>query len=83
MPSLTDIVDQLEAHRTEVQSELGRLDAAIKALRGSSTSNESGTVRVSSPATRRQLSAAGRKAISLAQKARWAKRSASGQDKRD
>lgn len=77
MPNLSDIVNQLEAHRKQVQGELGRLDAALSALRGSSTSNESETIRVASPRPRRTLSAAGRRAISLAQKARWAKRSAS------
>src|ERR1039458_7310990 len=74
MQNLSDIVNQLEAHRKQVHSELGRLDAAIRALRGSSTSNGSGTIRVASPRPRRHMSAAGRRAISLAQKARWAKR---------
>jgi hypothetical protein len=77
MPNLSDIVNQLEAHRNQVQGELGRLDAALSALRGSGTSKGSGTIRVASPRPRRTLSAAGRRAISLAQKARWAKRSAS------
>jgi hypothetical protein len=79
MPNLSDIVNQLEAHHKQLQSELGRLDAAIRALRGSSASNGLGTVRVASPRPRRTLSAAGRRAISLAQKARWAKRAAKGQ----
>src|ERR1019366_1979274 len=75
MPNLSDIVNQLEAHRNQVQGELGRLDAALSALRG--PSKGSGTIRVASPRPRRTLSATGRRAISLAQKARWAKRSAS------
>jgi hypothetical protein len=79
MLNLSAIVKQLEAQRKQVQSELGRLDAAIGALRGSSTSNGSGTIRAASHRPRRHLSAAGRRAISLAQKARWAKRAAKGQ----
>jgi len=76
MPNLSDIVNQLEVHRKRVQSELGRLGAAINALRGSSTRNGSGTTSIASPRPRRHLSAEGRRAISLAQKARWAKRAA-------
>jgi len=77
MPNLSDIVNQLETHRKQVQGELGRLDAALSALRGSSTTKGSATIRVASHRPRRHLSAAGRRAISLAQKARWAERSAS------
>jgi hypothetical protein len=74
---MSSIVNQLETQRKQVQSELGRLDAAISALRGLNSTNGSGSMHVSS-SSRRTLSAAGRRAISLAQKARWAKR-ASGQ----
>jgi hypothetical protein len=59
MTNLTEIIKQLEAER-------GRIDAAIRALRGV------GTV----PATkgkRRTMSAAGRARIAAAQRARWAK----------
>jgi hypothetical protein len=72
MSQLSHIVSQLQAQRKQVQSELGRLDAAINALRGLNANNGSSTIVVAS--ARRTLSAAGRKAISLAQKARWAKR---------
>ena len=75
MPNLSHIVDQLQSQRKQVQSELGRLDAAISALRGSNTNNGLSTTAVASP-RRRTLSAAGRRAISLAQKARWANRAA-------
>jgi hypothetical protein len=68
MPNLSQIVGQLQAHRKQVQSELGRLDAAIGALQGSDSSNGSGTIRLASRNPRRTLSAAGRRAISLAQK---------------
>jgi hypothetical protein len=75
MPNLSNIVDQLQSQRKQVQSELGRLDAAISALRGSNTNHGSSTTAVASP-RRRTLSPAGRRAISLAQKARWANRAA-------
>jgi hypothetical protein len=78
MLNLSNIVSQLQAQRKQVQSELSRLDAAISALRESDTSNGSGITRVSSR-PRRTLSVAGRRAISLAQKARWAKRGANAQ----
>jgi hypothetical protein len=79
MPNLSHIVGQLQTERKLVQSELGRLDAAIDALQGSNPSNGSHTIAVASPRPRRTLSAAGRRAISLAQKARWAKRAVNGQ----
>jgi hypothetical protein len=79
MLNLSNVVIQLQAQRKRVQSELARLDAAINALRGSGTGNGSGTIRVVSSRPRRTLSAAGRRAISLAQKARWAKRTANRQ----
>jgi hypothetical protein len=79
MLNLSNVLSQLQAQRKQVQSDLSRLDAAISALRGSDTSNGSGTIRVASSRPRRTLSAAGRRAISLAQKARWAKRGAVGQ----
>jgi hypothetical protein len=74
MLNLSNVVSQLQAQRKKVQSELSRLDAAISALRGTDTSDGSGTIRVASSRPSRTLSAAGRRAISLAQKARWAKR---------
>jgi len=42
MLNLSNVVSQLHAQRKHLQSELGRLDAAINALRGSDTSNGSG-----------------------------------------
>ena len=76
MPNLSHIVDQLQNQRKQVQSELGRLDAAISALRGLNTNNGPSTAAVASPGIRRTLSPAGRRAISRAQKARWANRTA-------
>jgi hypothetical protein len=51
----------------ELQQERDRLDAAIKALTSVAGTNSS------RPRGRRTLSAAARRKISLAQKARWAK----------
>jgi hypothetical protein len=71
--NLSHIVNSLEAERKQVQSELGRLDAAIAALTGLHTNGSNGIVGAS-PKVRRTMSAAGRRAVSLAQKASWAKR---------
>jgi hypothetical protein len=68
MPNLSQIVSQLQAQRKRVQTELGRLDAAINALRGSTTSHVSGKIRV---IPRRTMSVAARRKIAAAQKARW------------
>ncbi|HLW83993.1 MAG TPA: hypothetical protein VKR60_02185 [Candidatus Sulfotelmatobacter sp.] len=67
MANLSSVFQLLRSERERTQKELNRLDAALVAL-GSPASNGHG----------RALSAAGRKAISLAQKARWAKRASSG-----
>jgi len=56
------VVQQLKKEREHVQKQLQRIDAALSAL-GS----------VSSNGASRTMSAAGRRRISLAQKARWAK----------
>ena len=66
MGHLSGVVQQLKKERERAQKALTRIDAAIAAL-GSSGSNG-----------RRSISAAGRRAISLAQKARWAKQRSSG-----
>jgi len=71
MTSLSEVLNQLQMERKRVQSELNRLEGAIQALRG--ISNEASSL------TRRPLSAAARRRISLAQKASWKKRSVSAQ----
>jgi hypothetical protein len=65
-----DILKHLKAARDKAAFELGRLEAAISALSGSKSAKPTGK--------RRKLSAAARRKISLAQKARWAKQSSSG-----
>jgi hypothetical protein len=66
MANLSGVVQQLKMARVRAEEEVKRLDAALAAL---------GNLTGRSPARkRRTLSAAGRRKISLAQKARWAKR---------
>jgi hypothetical protein len=62
MENLSGVVQQLRIEREHVQNQLQRIDAALAAL---------GTVN--SNGASRKMSAAGRRRISLAQKARWAR----------
>ena len=62
MGNLSVVVQWLKRERDRAQKEVQRLDAALVAL-GSGSSN--GASRI--------MSAAGRRRISMAQKARWAK----------
>ena len=61
MKHMSVVVQQLKREREQVQKQLQRIAAALAAL-GSSSNGSS-----------RTMSAAGRRRISLAQKARWAK----------
>jgi hypothetical protein len=61
MKHMLAVVQQLRREREQLQKQLQRLDEALAAL-GSSSNGAS-----------RTMSAAGRRRISLAQKARWAK----------
>jgi hypothetical protein len=70
LAGLVSIVSQLRAQRTNLVSELRHVDAALSVL-GKLNGGSSYTK------PRRAMSAAGRRRISLAQKARWAKRAAS------
>jgi hypothetical protein len=66
MDRLSAIFHQLKRERASAQRVVDRLDAALKALRRLGTGNS-----VSRP--RRKMSAAARKKIAAAQRARWAK----------
>jgi hypothetical protein len=59
----------------EIEQEIARLEEAKRLLEGGSlsASGRRATKSKGAPATKRTLSAAGRKAIAAAQKARWAK----------
>jgi hypothetical protein len=66
-----NILEQLKAARDKAAFEWGRLEAAVSALSG----RESKSIKSKG---RRKMSASARRKISLAQKARWAKRSPHG-----
>jgi hypothetical protein len=66
LKGLASIVSELRTERTNLASQLERVDAALSVL-GKSNGGRSYTK------PRRALSASARKRISLAQKARWAK----------
>ena len=74
MPNLSQLVSQLEVQRKQTQQELARLDAAIAALRGLGSPNGARTKPVRSGW---KMSVEGRRKISQAKKAWWAKKSAS------
>ena len=66
---LAGTVKMLQGHRAEVQKELAKLDKAIAVLR-----ELSGTTSTPSPNGKKHtMSAAARRNIAKAQKARWAK----------
>lgn len=65
MTNLSAVIAQLNAERDRVHKEVQRIDAALAALDTVTTTN--GT---------RTMSAAARRRIGLAQKARWAKKRA-------
>jgi hypothetical protein len=72
MRSLSQIVTELEAKRSVVQREFNRLDAAISALRNVNGSSAFKASPGDSSKPRRTMSAAARKKIAAAQRARWA-----------
>lgn len=65
---LGQVVGELEERRSELQTELHRLEAAIHALRGLGPGKGAHIRRRSS-----RFSAATRRKMAVAQKARWAK----------
>ncbi len=68
MPRLARILRELKAQRQVAQADVNRLDRAIEAL----TEGHRGPARPPGR-KRRRVSAAARKKISAAQKARWSK----------
>jgi len=71
LSGLVSIVSELRAERTNLVNQLRHVDAALSVL-----GKLNGGTSYTKP--RRTLSAAARKRISLAQKARWAKRAVNG-----
>jgi len=66
---IADVLKTLQGERVHIQKNLTRLDKAIAALREVSGTNSAPTQN----GKRRTLSAAARRKIAKAQKARWAK----------
>ncbi len=73
MLNLTKAVRQLEKEREQARRKLEQLDTALKVLSGlASSSRTVGGVRTGAKKSR-TMSAAARKRIAAAQRARWAK----------
>jgi hypothetical protein len=72
MPKLSGLVAELRTERDRAQKELGQLNAALAALSGLGHAS-SGLPRGRAVKKRRPMSAAARKRIAAAQRARWAK----------
>jgi hypothetical protein len=76
MSNLVKVVQQLRRERDQAQKRIEQLNEALKALTGLDgvrrTSGRSADIRAAS-GTRTSMSAAARKRIAAAQRARWAK----------
>lgn len=72
MANLARVVQQLRQERDQAQKRIEQLDGALKALTGLDAAGRSGG-SVTSGGKRRTMSAAARKRIAAAQRARWAK----------
>jgi|GEM_PF-575133 hypothetical protein len=77
MGNLSGVVQQLRKERSRLADELHRVTAALTAF-GKTYISGSNTKAVAANRTNRTMSAAARRKISLAQKARWAKQKVSG-----
>jgi hypothetical protein len=72
MVNLTGVIQQLKKERQRVQGEMEQLNAALAAL-GSLGNLDGKSKGIRAPKKRRPMSAAARKRIAAAQRARWAK----------
>ena len=73
MANLTDIQNELQSKRRELQQELNRIEAAITALGGLSKNGAKPAPVAAGSGMRRVLSLGARRRIAAAQRARWAK----------
>ena len=80
MSNLTNVVEQLKKERNQLQKRVEQLDEALKAMTGSGGVRRSGLAQPSRK--RKPMSAAARKRIAAAQRARWAKWKAAHHAKR-
>jgi hypothetical protein len=76
VPDLSGIVRELKTQRDRAQREVEQLSAALNAL-GNLGSGNGRSKRVSAARKRKPMSAAARRKIAAAQRARWAKWKAS------
>jgi hypothetical protein len=73
MTNLTKALDRLREERRDAQNQVQKLGEAISVLEKLTRSSGSTIHALAGTRAKRVLSAAGRRRISLAQKARWAK----------
>ena len=73
MTNIAKAIDRLREERREAQNQVQKLGVAISVLEKLTRSSGAKVHTVASHHAKRVLSAAGRRRISLAQKARWAK----------
>lgn len=73
MQNLAEVIRQLKKERGRARRELEQLDAALKVLGGLGSLNRSFRRVQTVVRKRRTMSAASRKRIAAAQRARWAK----------
>ena len=73
MANLAKVVRKLRVERSRTATQLAQLDKAIAVLRQLTTGNGRVVVAKRNGRKRRTMSAAARRRISIAQKARWAK----------
>ena len=73
MTNIAKAIDRLREERRDAQNQVQKLGEAISVLEKLTRGTGSTTYTGMAHRTKRVLSAAGRRRISLAQKARWAK----------
>lgn len=77
MAGFDSVLDSLKKAEREVEAQLAGIRGAISSLAGGGRKRgPRGPIATAAPRKRRKLSAAARKAISNAQKKRWAKQKA-------
>ncbi|HSZ63937.1 MAG TPA: hypothetical protein VK828_19210 [Terriglobales bacterium] len=73
MTNIAKAIDRLREERRDAQNQVQKLGEAIAVLEKLSRSTGATVHTITTHRSKRVLSAAGRRRISLAQKARWAK----------
>jgi hypothetical protein len=73
MLNLSKVVRQLKSEREQTQAKLDRLNTALKVLAEVGTAGSRVVGRPTTSGKRRPMSAAAKKRIAAAQRARWAK----------